>query len=77
MPKHGDCKFFIPETTNAAASEGLCDVRRDEEDLPMFVNMYDDIEGCELYEAAERIRTNASEFTWDKNIRVARGFEEK
>ena len=77
MPKHGDCKHFLPETTNVAASEGMCEAKRDEDGLPEFVNMYDDIGDCELYEPAERIRTNSSEFTWDKNVRAARGFDEK
>lgn len=77
MPRHGDCKHFIPDTANMAASEGMCMEMADADGMPKIVNVYDDINNCEKYEAAERIKTNTSEFTWDKDVRAVRGFDEK
>jgi hypothetical protein len=77
MPRHGDCKHFIPDTANMAASEGMCMEIAGDDGMPEIVNVFEDIKKCEKYEVAERIKTNTSEFTWDKNVRATRGFDEK
>ncbi len=77
MARHGDCKHFIPDTANMAASEGMCMEMADEDGMPAIVNVFEDIKGCEKYDEATRIKTDTSEFTWDKDVRAVRGFEEK
>jgi hypothetical protein len=77
MPRHGDCKHFIPDTANMAASEGMCMEIAGDDGMPEIVNVFEDIKNCKKYEVAERIKTNTSEFTWDKNVRATRGFDEK
>jgi hypothetical protein len=74
----GDCKNFIVDCANSAASEGICNVFLDDEGMPMIVNVYDTKAGkCEKFEAQERIRTDHSEFTWEPTQRAMRGFDEK
>ncbi len=77
MPRHGDCKHFIPDTANMAASEGMCMEMADEDGMPAIVNIFDDATDCKKFEEAKRIKTNTSEFTWDKDVRAVRGFTEK
>ncbi len=77
MPRHGDCKHFIPDTANMAASEGMCMEVAGDDGMPEIVNVYEDIKNCKKYEVATRIKTNTSEFTWDKDVRAVRGFDEK
>ena len=40
-------------------------------------DIYMDAAKCPKFAALGRIRTNVSEFTWDPNLRMARGFDEK
>ena len=77
MPRHGDCKHFLPDRTNAAAEEGVCLAILDEESMPLIVNVYGDIEGCDKFEALERVRTDHSQFSWQSDVRAGRGFDEK
>lgn len=74
----GDCKHFIVDCANAAASEGICNAVLDDEGMPAIADAYSTKgEICENFEAMDRIRTDQSEFTWDPTQRAMRGFDEK
>jgi len=77
MPRHGDCKHFVPEGANSASSEGMCLAHMDEEGMPQIVNIFKDVDNCKEYEPAERIRTDHAEFLNISSVRAARGFDEK
>ncbi len=77
MPRHGDCKHYVPEGANMCASEGLCMAHMDEMGMPDIVNLYDDIGDCKDYEALERVRTDHAEFAYGLDVRGVKGFEEK
>ncbi|RJQ26005.1 MAG: hypothetical protein C4589_10360 [Peptococcaceae bacterium] len=77
MPRCGDCKNIIIQSSNSAAREGYCNAQLDECGLGKEVTIYLDAGKCPYFVAQERIRTEVSEFMWDQSLRVARGFEEK
>ena len=74
----GDCKGFIVDGANSAASEGICNLIIDDEGMPMIADVYDTrAETCEKFTEQDRIRTDHSEFTWEPTQRAMRGFDEK
>ncbi|MDY6934118.1 MAG: hypothetical protein SVZ03_07835 [Spirochaetota bacterium] len=77
MPRCGDCKNFIPQAANSAASIGMCKGILDEDGLGQEVNIYAEVGDCPKFEEEDRIRTNVSEFGFGQKIRMARGFDEK
>jgi hypothetical protein len=49
-----------------------------EDGLSIETDLYSEIaEKCVYFEELDRVRTNTSEFTWDPQLRSARGFDEK
>ena len=77
MPRCGDCSNFLPQSINSAANLGLCKVLLDEDGLGKETDLYADASGCAEFVEQERIRTNVSEFMWNPNLRMAKGFDEK
>ena len=74
----GDCRFFIVDGANSAATEGVCNAIIDGEGMPAIVEVYDTkADNCKKFEEQERIRTDHSEFTWEPTQRAMRGFDEK
>jgi hypothetical protein len=51
----------------------------DEDGIGKPVNVFEDAEKCEGFdfEGTTRIRTDSTEFTYDRSFRPQRGFEEK
>ncbi|KFD41781.1 hypothetical protein HY02_05565 [Peptococcaceae bacterium SCADC1_2_3] len=75
----GDCKKFLPQNTNSAANDSFCLAEELMVDgLSKETDLYSEIaEKCVYFEELDRVRTNTSEFTWDPQLRSARGFDEK
>lgn len=73
----GDCKNFIPSSSNHAAEDGVCNAYIEEDGLGKEVTLYMNASKCQNFLELERVRTNVSEFMWDQNLRMARGFDEK
>jgi len=77
MIRCGDCSNFFVQSANSAANTGLCRAFLDEEGLGEERDIYMDAGKCPKFVAIDRVRTNVSEFMWNPNLRMARGFEEK
>ena len=77
MSRCGDCKNFLPQGANSAANTGLCKGILDEDGLGQETDIYKDAADCPKYEGMDRVRTNVSEFMYNSNLRVGRGFDEK
>ena len=77
MVRCGDCADFLVQSANSAANTGFCKAFLDEDGLGTETDIYMDAGKCPKFVALERVRTNVSEFTWDPNLRMARGFDEK
>jgi len=77
MVRCGDCVNFLVQSANSAANIGFCKAFLDADGLGMEKDIYMDAGKCPKFVALERVRTNASEFMWDPNLRMARGFDEK
>jgi len=74
----GDCKNFIVDGANSAATEGICNAFIDDEGMPAIADVYDKkAEKCERFTEQDRIRTDHSEFTWEPTQRAMKGFDEK
>ena len=77
MARCGDCKNFIPQMVNSAASMGVCKGILDDDGLGKEVDIYGDINNCPKFEEIDRVRTNVSEFMNSPNLRMGKGFDEK
>ena len=77
MGRCGDCMNFIPQSANSAANMGICKAFLDEDGLGKETDIYMDASKCEKFEQIDRVRTNVSEFMWNPNLRMAKGFDEK
>lgn len=77
MSRCGDCSNFLPQSMNSAANEGICKAFLDEDGLGKEADIYMDASECPKFIEEERIRTNVSEFMWNPNLRMAKGFDEK
>jgi hypothetical protein len=77
MVRCGDCSNFLVQSANSAANIGFCKAFLDEDGLGTEKDIYLDAGKCPKFVVLERVRTNVSEFTWDPNLRMARGFDEK
>ena len=78
MPVCGHCESFQPAGASLAANTGLCHAFLDEDGLPKMADLYADASECPKFTPLDRIRTKTSEFmSTDRNLRIARGFDEK
>lgn len=79
MKRCGDCKNFLPNSSDMGADEGYCTAILDEEEIGKVVNIYDDATECHAFDFVEasRVRTDHSEFMYDPLLRPQREFDEK
>lgn len=75
----GDCSKYLPSGADMGSGDGYCTMELDEDGIGKPVNVFEDAEKCEGFdsEATTRIRTDSTEFTYDRSFRPQRGFEEK
>ena len=77
MRRCGDCKHFVVDGANSAASEGVCMAKIGDDFMPEIADVYNNADKCEKFEELERVRTDHSEFTWEPGQRAMAGFDEK